>query len=345
VTNWITRQPTKYWALSLSLLGLGACSSTKGPTDSASDLSYADVPVDQSSSEGGAEGSLSTEIPSLDGAAQVARQGGPAYRNSAFPEIATRAIAKDGYSLNGYVFVRGERSWKDLSRLLYGRDDRATLLSQWNANAEIKPGAVIYYNSPFRPDDTSTLKSFDSDFGMTLSAVSVSAGDTLSSIAAKVYGSPDAWRELAILNANGLTSPDSLEVGQSLQIAPATRDTSAILQAYVQKVQGEAQAALSDPSTTQSEQLAQANPSPSDPELAASEGAQAPPAADDSALEVSSSVGDMSALPIKDIALMLGALAAVAGLVAFYVRRRKKLEASNAANTIFFNSKKTGTED
>jgi len=340
VANWITRQPTKYWALSLSLLGLGACSSTKGPTDSASDLSYADGPVEESSSEGGAEGSLSP-----DGQAQAVLQGGPAYRNSAFPEIASRAIAKDEYSLNGYVFVRGERSWKDLSRLLYGRDDRATLLSQWNANAEIKPGAVIYYNSPFRPDDTSSLKSFDSDFGMTLTSVSVAAGDTLSSIAANVYGSPDAWRELATLNANGLTSPDSLEVGQSLQIAPATRDTSAILQAYVQKVQGQAQAALSVPSTTQNEQVAQASPSPSDPELAASEGAQAPPASDATELEVSSSVGDASALPIKDIALMLGALAAVAGLVAFYVRRRKKLEASNASNTVFFNSKKTGTED
>lgn len=357
-TNWISRQPMKYWALSLSLLGLGACSSTKNPADTAADASYSDVPsneaIDAPSTEaglaGGAEGSLSNEMPALDpsalGASPVVAQsgGGVAYRESQFPEIASRPIQKGTYLLNGYVFVRTERNWKDLSKLLYGREDRAALLAEWNGNAEIAPGSVVYYNSPFRPDDSATLKSFDSDFGMTLSGVSVAAGDTLSSIAAKVYGNVEGWHELATLNADLLRHPDSIEVGQTLRLSPKLRDTASILQAYVQKVQTEATAALSDPST-QTNQVAQENaPPPSDQIAADAEGSQAPPAEELAAVEAPSGPGILSGIPMTEVAGMLVALLAVAGLVAFYVHRRKKLVATNAANTVFF-TKKTGTED
>jgi len=341
-TNWISRQPIKYWALSMSILGLGACSSTKSGTD-ASDYSFADVPaadaVDDASgqgeTQGGAEGSYSTEIPALEGGAQQANVSGPAYRKSQFPEIASSPIQKDGYSLNGYVFVRNERDWGAVSKLLYGREDRAALLAQWNGNTSIEPGAVVYYNSPFRPDDTSELKAFDSDFGLTLSGVSVSAGESLSSIAANVYGSPEMWRELASLNADLLSHPDRIEVGQTLRLAPATRDTGAILQAYVQKVQNEASTALSDPAVDQSAQVAQTDQVPSESAVATAEGAQAPPA----------EMAPSSSIPMTEGLALLGVLLAVAGLVASYIRRRKKLEASNAANTVFVSRRKTGTED
>ncbi|MEO5668023.1 MAG: LysM domain-containing protein, partial [Bdellovibrionota bacterium] len=330
----------KYWALSLSLLGLGACSSTKTGAEadaSASDSSYANVPSSEAPAEGGAEGSVAPEASAL-GGPQAHHHSGVAYRGSHFPEISKRVVQKGGYALNGYVFVRNEQNWKDLSKLLYGRADRAALLAEWNGNSEIKPGAVVYYNSPFRPDDSSELKSFDTDFGMTLTGVSVSAGDSLSSIAAKVYGSPDAWRELASLNADLLTSPDQIEIGQNLRLAPASRDTAGILQAYVQKVQGEATAALKEPMAPQGDHVAQESQNPQDQHVATTQNAQAPPVASD--LRVTSS-NDPSKLPIKDIAMMLGALLAVAALVAVIVRRRKKLVATNVSNTVFF-GKKTG---
>jgi nucleoid-associated protein YgaU len=46
----------------------------------------------------------------------------------------------------------------------------------------------------------------------------IQRGDTLSGIAAKLYGSPAEWRRLA--TANDITDPRRLRVGQALEIAP-----------------------------------------------------------------------------------------------------------------------------
>jgi nucleoid-associated protein YgaU len=333
----------KYWALSLSLLGLGACSSTKTADVNASDLSYADVPTEQAQ-EGveslaqDSQAAAKTELPVLRERGR-GHSGGVAYRLSRFPEIANQPVQKDGYVLNGYVFVRNERNWKELSKLLYGREDRAELLAQWNANAVVEPGAVVYYNSPFRPDDATQLKSFDADFGMTLTDVSVAAGDTLSSIAAKVYGSPDAWREIAAANTDSLSHPDVIEIGQTLHVAPSARETAPILAAYVQKVQTDAQLALNQEAPAQTEQMAQTPAKQQD--VANTVGSQAPP----EAASPAASFFEQLDLPMADIAIMLGCLIAVAALVVSYTRRRKKLQAENASNTIFFGKKKTGTED
>jgi len=46
----------------------------------------------------------------------------------------------------------------------------------------------------------------------------VTTGDTLSSIAAKIYGDPNMWRPIAIVNE--VNSPRDLQTGQSLVIPP-----------------------------------------------------------------------------------------------------------------------------
>jgi LysM repeat protein len=343
--NWINRQPMKNWALGLSAMGVAACSSTQ-PAHDPSDMGalfedvapvYLEEQTQEALGDTYTAEPYETEVPFLGatGAPHKSYSGMTPYRQSRFPEIANRAFQKGGYWLNGYVFVRGERSWEDLSRLLYGRADRAALLAEWNSNAPLQSGAVIYYNSPFRPDDTQTLKSFDADFGMTLSSVSVSAGDSLSLIALSLYGHVDGWKELASLNADLLSSPDLIEVGQTLRIASERRDTSPILQAYVQSVQEQAQAALNTVDPVQSVQEEQNMQAMSEPQAFDAEGSQAPPAL----------ANAEEGLPLTEIAIMLLSLLGVAGLVTLIMRRRKKLEESHAANTAFFVKKKTGTED
>ncbi len=337
-TTWISKQPVKYWALSVSMFGLGACSSTKSaPDTAASDSSFEEMALESKTTErsGGAEGSVRTEIPNLDGAV-TRRASAPARLK--LPEIAQSAFQKGDYWLNGYVFVRKEKSWQDVSKLIYGRADRAALLSEWNANVTLRPGAVVYYNSPFRPDDGSFLKPFDADFGMTLDSVAISAGDTLPKIAQRVYGVSGAWRELAVLNMDLLSDINELSEGQVIRLSPQVRDTAPILQAYVQKIQNEAQAALA-----QNSQSAQERRPLQDQEGMGTRGAQAPPSSD-SDLEIR--VGDdKESLPWIDMVVMLVSLAAVAGLVVFFIRRRKSLVANNAANMVFFGRKKTGTDD
>jgi nucleoid-associated protein YgaU len=51
-----------------------------------------------------------------------------------------------------------------------------------------------------------------------LNSYTVSAGDTLSSISQKVYGSADKWNVIFEANGDKLNTPDSLKVGQVLVI-------------------------------------------------------------------------------------------------------------------------------
>ena len=46
----------------------------------------------------------------------------------------------------------------------------------------------------------------------------VQAGDTLSSISRKIYGTPNRWREIFSANRDRLATPESLKIGQSLKI-------------------------------------------------------------------------------------------------------------------------------
>lgn len=53
--------------------------------------------------------------------------------------------------------------------------------------------------------------------------VTVTAGDTLSSIAESAYGDPTAWRVIAA--ANGIANPRTLQTGADLTIPPAGRQS------------------------------------------------------------------------------------------------------------------------
>ena len=46
----------------------------------------------------------------------------------------------------------------------------------------------------------------------------VQAGDTLSSISRKIYGTPNRWREIFSANRDRLATPESLKIGQTLKI-------------------------------------------------------------------------------------------------------------------------------
>jgi len=340
----------KYVAIGASLLGLGACSSSGGGSDSA-DFSYAEAPQDLSATE-----TPSTDYYSQDQAASETeaapvlrkRTGGAAYRLSKFPEIAARPFQKGDFWMNGYLFVRGEQNWNQVSKLIYGRDDRAQLLAQWNGGRELSPGTVVYYNSPFRPEDGKTMKLFEGDFGLSLEGLTINEGDSLSLIAARVYGSPEAWRELASLNQDLLSSADAIEVGQTLRLSPSVRNTQPVLQAAIEKMRAEAEEALADNAAPVSDTPAlqdeyQNEAAPQAPPV---EVADAAPQNNVSDFEVTTNdpIAEESSsalLPMDDILFMLGALLCLAGIAVFVIRRRKAT--SKEANMVKFG--KTGSED
>jgi hypothetical protein len=336
----------KYLAIGVSILGMGACTH-KADLKNEADFSYAETPPETMSLD---EAQNFNEIPQSDAylLKKKSGSGGVAYRASKFPEITARPFQKDGVWMNSYMFVRGEQNWRQVSKLIYGREDRASLLAQWNAGRELSPGSVIYYNSPLRAEDSSTMKILEADFGLSLEGLTINEGDSLSLIAARVYGSSDAWREIASLNQDLLSSPDLVEVGQTLRISPSVRNTQPVLQEAIARMQAEAEAILARNSQTETP--------PQEEVLAEAEGAQAPPPAVEETPEVvaSNPVSDFEVnttpveeeasselLPMSDILFMLGALLCLAGIAALIIRRRKA--AAKEANLVKFG--KTGSED
>jgi nucleoid-associated protein YgaU len=190
------------------------------------------------------------------------------------------------------------------------------------------------------------MKVLEDDFGLSLEGLIVKKGDSLSLIAARVYGSPEAWREIASLNQDLIPSPDVIEVGQNLRISPSVRNTQAVLQAAIKKMQAEAEAILARNAQVDTPQ---AESRPQDEAFADSQRAQAPPAEE---LASSNTVSDFNttplaqeasseALSINDALFLLGALSCLSG-VAFLVIRRRKAAAKEAKLVRFG---KTGSED
>ena len=376
--NWIKKNPILLTVLGLNVLGLTACSSS-GNNEMADDASYEAYDASEEGSseskigeydmDAPAEGMSSDEYQEKQTPVLRTNNSGKAYRSSRFPSIASQPFDKNGHLLNAYVFVRGEKSWEELSSLLYGRSDRASLLAEWNSAQSVEAGSVVYYSSPFRPDDTTNLKSFEEDFGLTYESVVVEPGDSLSAIAQKTYGDINAWREIASLNQSALRSPDQIEIGQTVQLGNFDRATLSLLQAASAKAQAEAEAELlqsaQDQQIAQTEQLTQ---EPQDPDEGV--GAQAPPeemieepiaeyespiedsaiveaSSDDTAqAEVSNQEAntDEDIVPYVDIVVALVALLAIAGGIVFYIRK-KQGNTPSATDLLSFGRKKTGTDD
>lgn len=132
------------------------------------------------------------------------------------PKIPGKAIARRGSKLNRFYFVRKGDTPKKVSELIYSDPKFAPKLVRWNGKAWA-PGQVLFYSSPINPKDK-RMASFYQERNIQPDEYQVRPGDWLTRIAKKKLGSPRSWKELAVLN--GLKSPHSLEVGQTLAVYP-----------------------------------------------------------------------------------------------------------------------------
>ncbi len=219
----------KVWLL--AALALASCSSSKN-ADSSDELSMDEMSADGELQLG------NTKRAALPDGVDFAN-----YKGAHFPKIADTPFKKNGYWMNAYHFIRANESWEDVSRLIYDRSDRASLIAAWNPDVALKAGALVYYNSPFRADDSSEMKNLAADFGIPTERVVVQKGNWLSTIAGERYGSVEGWREIASLNRDKLSSPDKIEVGQELEVLPVQLNTKPILRAFVERAKEVAQGA------------------------------------------------------------------------------------------------------
>jgi len=176
--------------------------------------------------------------------------------------LATAPFEVDGFWLNAFYFPRTEgESWESLSRTLYGRPDRAQFLEKWNAGRTVVVGQPLYYNSPARPDDATTLKSFAEDFGFPLEGLTVQAGDTLGTISQRHFGQTMSWLEIAAMNPE-LTNPDQIEIGQTLRIQTAQVDTATVLNQIVAQAAAGTPKTPNEPTPTTAPEISQAAQTP-----------------------------------------------------------------------------------
>jgi nucleoid-associated protein YgaU len=136
---------------------------------------------------------------------------------SSVPTIPTESILKKGTALNRYYILRHGDTPSPLSELIYSSQGRDQDLLAWNPG-EWKAGRILFYASPVDPNDTS-MKSFYEERGIQAESYTVKQGDWLSKIAENRYGSSSSWKEIAL--ANGMKTPDKIEVGTEIKVYPA----------------------------------------------------------------------------------------------------------------------------
>lgn len=142
-------------------------------------------------------------------------------KSSKLPLAPKETIWKKGHTLNRFYFLRSGDTPMSVSEIIYGDTSHGNDLTAWNSGTWTA-GKTIFYVSPEKADDTEML-SFYEERGITTEAYEVQKGDYLSKIAAEKFGNPGSWKEIAVLNS--LETPDSLEVGKSITLYPASFPT------------------------------------------------------------------------------------------------------------------------
>ena len=111
-----------------------------------------------------------------------------------------------------YVVVKGDTLGK-ISEMIYGDKSRWRDLAAWSGFANphlIYPGNLVYYQ--YNEQSATFAQKYE---GRRKAEVVVQAGDTLSTIAARVYGNPSDW--VIIWRYNGhIANPDRIEIGQKI---------------------------------------------------------------------------------------------------------------------------------
>jgi len=206
------------FAALVAVIGLNACSS---------------APRDDQSVMPGDEGSVSEiQVGESDYSAAVKGSSdhfsGGAYRKSVRPVVHSVPVKNGDHWLNAFYFITSEsETWQSLATKFYNRPEHADMLRQWNGHDHLAVGTVVYYNSPFRPQDRDQMLSFAEDFGQRNEAYQVVAGDSLSLIASRLWGNVHAWPAIAAINPQ-LAHPDLIQIGETLYLPP-TVDTQSVL--------------------------------------------------------------------------------------------------------------------
>lgn len=115
-------------------------------------------------------------------------------------KIEAAPFRREGILLNAVYLARPGDNFSKVARKIYGDSKRSKELRNANPNVMPKVGDKIYYNSPQRPDDETTLKVFYEDIGMSPETYVTQEGDNLRTLSKKLLGHDGAWKEVYAIN-------------------------------------------------------------------------------------------------------------------------------------------------
>lgn len=213
----------RFWQWSIALLlcvSVAGCGSKSKTEDGEAEQSAEELAPDAN----GADPLSNTDpLPSTDAApAPSTPPSAPSKWSGStpMPKVAANPFESSGVWMNAYQFVRSnDDSWETLATRAYGSSQQWETLKNWNPGVRLKPGNIVYYNSPQRPTDQERIRHIADDLGLPLDNVTVNAGDTLSKMAENFYQEPRLWREIAALNPS-ISRPDWVIPGTALRVMP-----------------------------------------------------------------------------------------------------------------------------
>lgn len=118
---------------------------------------------------------------------------------------------------NTVYFARPGDSLSKISQKIYGDESRVKELKKGNptVSENVKPGTKVYYNSPNRPDDSSTVKTFFEDNGIAPKTYIAKKGDNIRTVSKDLLGYKNAWQE--VWASNAVESKGELDEGTELK--------------------------------------------------------------------------------------------------------------------------------
>lgn len=133
-------------------------------------------------------------------------------------KIADQPFEKNGVLVNAVYLVREGDTLASISRKIYGADRTDDLLkvNPTFRNTTLDVGEKVYYNSPNRPEDNTSLKTFYEDMGLAPEIYITAEGDNIREVAKNLLGHPAGWKEIWATNPN-IESKGAVDAGIQLK--------------------------------------------------------------------------------------------------------------------------------
>jgi hypothetical protein len=116
-------------------------------------------------------------------------------------KIKTDPFFRNQRLMNAVYIVRPDDSMDSISQKIYG-SDRVKELNDDNPHLAkgIDPGDKVYYNSPNRSEDRSTVKFYYDDVGLKPQIYRTVANDNMRRLGVKLLGFKEGWKEIWAIN-------------------------------------------------------------------------------------------------------------------------------------------------